>query len=602
MKGIKDLLRYILRYRSHLSLSIISNILLSIFTVFSIPLIIPFFQILFDRDPVVPSKPESIYNVMGHLNYFFAEMIQRLERKEALLYVCLFIIVIFLLKNLFRYLALFFLAPARNGAIRDIRNEIMDKYLELPLSFYSNEKKGDLLSRMSSDVQEVEASILNGIEAVFKAPLIILGSLAFMIYISPSLTLFVFLLLILTVFVIGGVSKTLKKQSHKAQGKLGEIINYTEESISGMRIIKAFNAEHFQKEKFEKVNDSYMKILTRILWRRDLSSPLSEFLGICVVTALLYYGSTQVFNNKITPETFFAFIFAFYQVIEPSKLFSSAYYNIQKGSAALERIQNILGLQNEIRSSAGRKSIDNLEGEIVFEDVNFSFPDSDVKVLDQINLTIPKGKHYAFVGASGSGKSTLVNLLPRFYNLEDGQIRIDGTSINDYKLDDLRNLFGIVSQEPILYHDTVRNNIKFGIEHKSDIEIEAAAKIANAHDFISKMDKGYDTIVGDKGSKLSGGQRQRITIARAILKDPSILILDEATSALDAESEALVKDALEKVMLNRTVITIAHKFSTIQNADRIIVIKDGQIIQQGNHSELKSLGGEYLKNLELQRI
>ncbi len=602
MRGIRDLIKYLKNYTSLIVLTIISNILLAIFTVFSIPVIIPFFQILFSRTPNLQEKPESNFDVIGQLNYFFADIILRYDKKEALLYVCLFILLVFLLKNLFRYLSLFFLAPARNGVIRDLRNDIIDKYLDLPLSFYSNERRGDLLSRISSDVQEVEASILNVIEAIFKAPLIIIGSLAFMLYISPSLTLFVLVLLILTVFVIGGISKSLKKQSHNAQNKLGQLISITEESISGMRIIKSFNAERHQKNKFSIVNDEYKLSLTKILWRRDLSSPLSEFLGISVVTALLYYGSTQVFSNKITPETFFAFIFAFYQVIEPSKLFSSAYYNIQKGTAALERIQSILVLQNEIKQTSGIILKNNFEEAITIENLSFKFPNSEIPILKNIDLTITKGKHIAFVGASGSGKTTLVNLLPRFYNLQEGSIKIDGVNIKDFELSSLRNLFGIVSQEPVLFHDSVINNICFGMEDKSKEEIIEASKIANAHSFILELEDGYDTIIGDKGSKLSGGQRQRITIARAILKNPAILILDEATSALDAESEQLVKEALEKAMNNRTVISIAHKFSTIYNADEIFVMKQGSIIQSGTHEELLKLGGEYLKNLELQRI
>lgn len=602
MKGLRDLIKYAKNYKLHIGLTIISNILLSIFTIFSIPLIIPFFQILFERTPELPQEPSSQFDVLGHLNYYFTDLILTIDRKEALLYVCLFILMVFFFKNLFRYLALFFLAPARNGIVKDLRDDIMAKFLELPLSFYSEERRGDLLSRISSDVQEIETSILNVIEAVFKAPLIIIGSLAFMLYISPPLTIFVFVLLLLTVFVIGGISKTLKKRSHDAQGLLGQIISAAEESISGIRIVKAFNAENTQAEKFAEINNGYKKTLTRILWRRDLSSPLSEFLGIGVVTALLYYGSTQVFDDKITPETFFAFIFAFYQVIEPSKLFSSAYYNIQKGTAALERIQSILKVQNKIKQDSGSNLKEHFESEIKISNLSFTFPGSEIKVLDDINLTIKKGKHLALVGASGSGKTTLVNLLPRFYAHSVGRIEIDNIRTTAIQLASLRKLFGIVSQEPTLFHDSVLNNIRFGMESKSLQEVMEAAKIANAHNFIERLDNGYDTIVGDKGSKLSGGQRQRITIARAILKDPAILILDEATSALDAESEQLVKEALEKAMKNRTVITIAHKFSTIQNADEIIVMKHGKIIQSGKHEDLLKLGGEYLKNLELQRI
>ena len=602
MKGIRDLFNYFKNYSSYVFAAIGANVLMAIFTVFSIPLIIPFFQILFQKTPVLPEKPESITNVMGQLDYFFSDLIIRLDKKDALLYICVFIIGVFFFKNLFRYLALFFLAPARNGVIKDIRNKIMAKYMELPLSFYSDERRGDLLSRISADVQEVEASVLNAIEAVFKAPLIIAGSLIFMIYTSPQLTVFVFVLMLITVFIIGGISKTLKKQSHQAQGLLGEMISVAEEGISSMRVIKGFNAEEVQKEKFNKISNNYKRTLTRILWRKDLSSPVSEFLGIMVISVLLYYGSTLVFASKLEPEKFFAFIFAFYQVIEPSKLFSSAYYNIQKGTAALERIQVILDLSNDILHETGAEIKPSFNDKITISKLSFQFPNSEIGVLNDIDLEIKKGMHLALVGSSGSGKTTLVNLLPRFYNVTQGEIKIDGVDIKKIDLKSLRNLFGIVSQEPVLFHDTIINNIRFGLAEKSDEEVYQAAKIANAHDFIVNLEHGYDTMVGDKGSKLSGGQRQRITIARAILKDPAILILDEATSALDAESEKLVKDALEKAMKNRTVITIAHKFSTIQNADEILVMKHGRIIQSGKHEDLMKLGGEYLKNLELQVV
>lgn len=602
MNVIKKLFPYFKKYATLLVSAIISNILLAFFTVFSIPLIIPFFQILFERTPPSPVKPENIWNMPGQLDYFFSNLIISLEKQQALFYVCLFIIVVFLLKNVFRYLALFFLAPARNGIIRDIRNEIMEKYLELPLSFYADRKRGDLISRISNDVQEIEVSILNVVEAIFKAPLIIIGSLFFMIYISPTLTFFVLILLLVTSFIIGGISKTLKKQSHEAQDKLGQIMTITEESIAGIRIIKSFLGENAIIKKFDAANTSYKNTLTRILWRRDLSSPLSEFLGITVVTILLYYGASQVFDNKLAPETFFAFIFAFYQVIEPSKMFAAAYYNIQKGAAAYERIEGVLELQNEIKNNSGTILKYHFEKEIKISGLYFSFPSSEIPVLSDINLVIPKGKRIALVGASGAGKTTLVNLLPRFYDIKEGTMTIDNIPVKDLSLTSLRHLFGFVSQEPVLFHDTIRNNIAFGITDAMEKDIIQAAKIANAHEFISAQENGYDTIVGDKGAKLSGGQRQRLTIARALLKNPAILILDEATSALDAESELLVKEALEKAMANRTVITIAHKFSTILSADEIIVMKEGRILQRGKHEDLIKQEGEYYNNMILQQF
>lgn len=596
-------IRLISRVKSYKNLfiaSIISNILLSVFTVASIPLLIPFFQMLFEKSVPVSSPPVT-NDLDLWINYYLSTLIADVGKTKALMLVCGTMIVVFFLKNLFRYLALYFMAPVRNGIIYDIRKELFNKFLELPLSFYSGEKKGKLLSGMTTDVQEIEWSILNVLEAIFKAPIIMVGSIFFMIYISPQLTLFVLFLLLFTAVIIGGISKNLKKQSSIVQEKVGELTSTLEETIGGIRIIKGFGAENYQAKKFGAENIGFKDILTRLLWRRDMSAPLSEFLGITVVTVLLYYGSILVFDDLLQPETFFTFVFAFYQVIEPSKSFASAYYNIQKGMGALERIENILNTPNPIQEKENAEVVNDFSESIIFDNVSFVYKDSSEKVLDEVNLTIPKGSVLAIVGPSGAGKSTLADMLPRFYDPVSGSIRIDGKDIRNVSLSSLRDVFGMVSQEAILFHDTIRNNITFG-KDASEEAIMAASKVANAHDFISAMPDGYDTVIGDRGMKLSGGQRQRLTIARAILRNPPVLILDEATSALDSESEKLVQEALTKLMEGRTSVVIAHRLSTIQNADIIVVMEKGKIIQQGSHAELIKDDNMYKKLVNLQNM
>ncbi|MBK6784245.1 MAG: ABC transporter ATP-binding protein [Saprospiraceae bacterium] len=596
-------IRLISRVKSYKNLfiaSIISNILLSVFTVASIPLLIPFFQMLFEKSVPVSSPPVT-NDLDLWINYYLSTLIADVGKTKALMLVCGTMIVVFFLKNLFRYLALYFMAPVRNGIIYDIRKELFNKFLELPLSFYSGEKKCKLLSGMTTDVQEIEWSILNVLEAIFKAPIIMVGSIFFMIYISPQLTLFVLFLLLFTAVIIGGISKNLKKQSSIVQEKVGELTSTLEETIGGIRIIKGFGAENYQAKKFGVENIGFKDILTRLLWRRDMSAPLSEFLGITVVTVLLYYGSILVFDDLLQPETFFTFVFAFYQVIEPSKSFASAYYNIQKGMGALERIENILNTPNPIQEKENAEEVNDFSESITFDNVSFVYKDSSEKVLDEVNLTIPKGSVLAIVGPSGAGKSTLADMLPRFYDPVSGSIRIDGKDIRNVTLSSLRDVFGMVSQEAILFHDTIRNNITFG-KDASEEAIMAASKVANAHDFISAMPDGYDTVIGDRGMKLSGGQRQRLTIARAILRNPPVLILDEATSALDSESEKLVQEALTKLMEGRTSVVIAHRLSTIQNADIIVVMEKGKIIQQGSHAELIKDDNMYKKLVNLQNM
>ncbi len=602
---MKKLLRLILNYRRNVLLNILSNILTALFTVISVSALIPFLQILFDKTPVVAEKPNWTWatdSVGKFANYYFGHLIQQFGKETALSFVCIAIMVIFFLKNLFRYLSLYFMSPVRNGVVRDLRQLLFAKIMSLPLSYFSEERKGDLMSRITADVQEVEWSILNVLEITFREPFVMLGSLFFMLAVSPSLTGFVFLLIIFIAVIIGRIGKTLKHNSGEAQKQLGNLVSRVEESLSGLRIIKGFNAEKFQSERFLTENNQYRSLLIKILRRRDLSSPLSEFLGIAVFSLLLWYGSHQVLSNQVAAETFFAFLFAFYNVIDPAKSFSNAYYNIQKGRASLERIEQILDADLRIYDAPNAENIRHFQHSIDYKNIFFQYKTDEKQTLTDINFSIPCGKTVALVGSSGAGKSTLADLLPRFYDLEQGEILIDGKNIKQFTIQSLRSLMGIVSQEAVLFNDTIFNNIAFGMENATLEAVQHAARIANAHDFIENTELGYQTNIGDRGSKLSGGQRQRLTIARAVLKNPPILILDEATSALDSESERLVQDAILKLMKDRTCLIIAHRLSTIQHADEIIVVREGAIVERGTHENLLARRGEYSKLAALQSM
>jgi subfamily B ATP-binding cassette protein MsbA len=581
--------------------------LMSIFVVVSIPALLPFLQILFSPNTtsgsLTPSQTTTTSNgLQNQLDTFFEQLLVSYGKEGALLIVCSFLVLTFLGKNLFRYLSLYFLAPVRNGVVRDLRQKMLRKMLDLPLSFFSEERKGDLMSRFSADVQEVEWSIMGVMEALVREPIVITGSLAYMLWVSPSLTGFVFILILFSAVIIGGIGKTLRKQSGEAQSRLGTVMSLVEETLGGLRIIKGFNAEQWQSDRFGKENDGYAGTITRLSRRRDLASPLSEFLGIAVASVLLWFGAKQVFAGEITGPTFITFLYAFYSITEPAKAFSAATYSIRKGMGALERVEAVLDAPLAIRDADNALEITGFKDKIEFSNVSFRYANAERGALENIQLEIPKGKIVALVGASGAGKSTMADLLPRFYDPSEGQIILDGHDIRDLRLKDLRALMGIVSQEAILFNDTVRNNIAFSTADASLSEVEAAAKAANAHEFIIHLPEGYDTNIGDRGSKLSGGQRQRLTIARALLKNPPILILDEATSALDSESEKLVQAALERLLENRTALVIAHRLSTVQHANEIIVLDGGRIVERGTHESLMQFGGYYRKLVELQAL
>jgi ABC-type multidrug transport system fused ATPase/permease subunit len=600
-----QLFRYLLPYKRLLLLAVLCNILMSVFMVISIPALLPFLQILFNRTPLDAPFPEGGLqwnNVEAYANWFFADLIRHHGREQALGIVCIVLVLIFLGKNLFRYLSLYYLAPVRNGMVRDIRQQFMNKALTLPLAFFSEERKGDLMSRMTSDVQEIEWSIIGVMEAMVREPIVILGSLTVMIAFSPSLTLFVFALILFAGFVIGRVGQNLRQQSGIAQEQLGTLVSLIEEALGGLRIIKGFNAESYQRDRFLRENTAYARTLTRIYRRRDLASPLSEFLGISVVAVLLWFGSARVFAGDLSAETFITFLYAFYNVIDPAKAFASAMYSIRKGRGALERVQRVLDTPVQIEDAPDALPVDQFRESVEFRHVSFRYASAERPAVTDINIRLQRGRIIALVGASGAGKSTLADLLPRFYDVQEGAVLLDGIDIRKLRLKDLREQMGIVSQEAILFNDTVANNIAFGNVHATQEDIEKAARAANAHDFITALPDGYQTNIGDRGSKLSGGQRQRLTIARALLKNPPILILDEATSALDSESEKLVQNALDRLLENRTALVIAHRLSTIQHADEIIVMDAGKIIERGSHDQLMQQGRAYRRLVELQAL
>ena len=613
---MKDFLRILRRfvppYKRYLVGNILFNILSAILNLFSFALIIPILQILFKIDkgvytymPVivdwanwdsVKALPEIWKN---NFFWFVSDLIEREGGSFTLIILGVFLVVMTFLKVASMYLAFYMMIPIRTGVVRDIRNQINRKITQLSLGFFSEERKGDILARVSGDVNEIEASIMSSLDMLFKNPILISIYLIGMILISWQLTLFVFILLPFAGYVMGQVGKKLKRRSLEGQQQWGALMSQIEETLGGLRIIKAFNAEKKIQDRFERANELFRQTTTRVYRRQQMAHPMSEFLGTATIAVVLWYGGSLILSNNssIDAATFIYYLVIFYSIINPAKDLSKAAYAIQKGLASMTRIDKILMAQSDINDPEQPKPV-KFTHAIEYRNVWFRYRND--WVLKGINLTIPKGKTVALVGQSGSGKSTLVDLLPRFYDVTEGSIAIDDTDIRQVKLMDLRGLMGNVNQEAILFNDTFFNNIAFGVEGATREQVEEAAKIANAHDFIMASEHGYDTNIGDRGGKLSGGQRQRISIARAILKNPPILILDEATSALDTESEHLVQEALENLMRNRTTIVIAHRLSTIKNADEICVMHEGEIVERGCHEDLLKLDGYYKRLCDMQ--
>jgi subfamily B ATP-binding cassette protein MsbA len=603
MKKFYRVLSYIKPYWGFALMNVFFNLLTIVFSLFSFALLIPFLNLLFGMNELVVEKPVFSFttdSLLQFLNYEISQVIIAQGKVQALIYICVVILGAFFFRNLARFFAMYYMANVRIGAVKGIRNEVYNKILILPLSFYSKHKKGDIIARMTTDVQEVEYSIMNYLEMIVRDPFTILAYLAFMVSMSPRLTLFVLIILPITGLIIGQIGKSLRKQSKIGQSKFAGLLAIIEESISGLRIIKAFNGINYSNNKFQEQNGSYSNLLLWIYRRRDLSSPLSEFMSSAVIVVVLWFGGRMVLddNPSIMAADFITYIVVFSQIIPPAKTFAQGFYSIQKGIASAERIFEILDAEEVIEEKPDAKSIYTFEKEIEYRNVSFRYENE--YVLKNINLKVEKGKLIALVGESGGGKSTMVDLLPRFYDVNEGAILMDGTDLRDFKINHLRALMGIVSQESILFNDTVFNNIAFGDKKYTEEEVINAAKVANAHDFIMNMEEGYNTNIGDRGMKLSGGQRQRISIARAVLANPPILILDEATSSLDTESEKLVQNALANIMKDRTSVVIAHRLSTIQHADEIIVLKKGEIVERGTHKLLMKTSGIYKKLQDMQ--
>lgn len=609
MNYFKKILRYALPYRSYAFSNVFFNVLYSIFNVLSIIIFIPTLGILFGTQKKVDKAP--LYKGIGtlntylkdSLNYFLTEKVETEGPLGALAFICIASIVIFFLKNLFRYVAMYVLAYLRTGMVKDIQDALYHKTLRLSIGYFSETRKGDLLARMTSDVKEIENSIINSLESLAREPITILIVLISMLSISIQLTLFVFIFLPIAGFFISAVGKRLKAQSLEAQKETGIFLSFLEETLGALKIIKSFNAEEKLHGRFTDSTLRFKKIMTSVLQRKGLASPFSEFLGITVVITVLWYGGSLVLGDEstLTPQEFMGYIGLFYTIINPVKAITTVNYNIKKGNASAERIFEILETENAIPEAKDPAQVNQLNESLRLKNICFKYNDEDDEyVLENFNLKVKKGSTVALVGQSGSGKSTITNLVTRFYDANKGEILIDGTNIKDISKKSLRNLMGLVTQNSILFNDTIKNNIGLGMENASREEIVAAAKVANAHDFITELPNGYNTNIGDGGNKLSGGQKQRLSIARAVLKNPPIMILDEATSALDTESERLVQDALEKMMRNRTSLVIAHRLSTIQNADSIVVLNKGRIVEQGTHEELMKSKKEYKKLVEMQ--
>lgn len=605
---LQVLRRFVPPYKKYLVLTVVFNILSAVLNIFSFMAIIPILQILFKTQAA--SVPAGLMDwgsgnmkdvLINNANYYIYEMIESMGATTTLLVIGLFLAFMTFLKTGAYFLSSATIIPIRTGVVRDIRNQLYRKITSLPLGFFSEERKGDIIARMSGDVQEIENSIMSSLDMLFKNPILIVFYFATLLVISWQLTLFTLVIVPIMGWFMGFVGRKLKQKSIKAQSLWSDTMSQVEETLGGLRIIKAFCAEEKMNRRFDKINSEYRENIRRVNTRQQMAHPMSEFLGTVMIVIVLWFGGVLVLNNMtLSGPTFIYYLVILYSIINPLKEFSKAGYNIPKGLASMERVDKILMAESNIKEPEHPVHITDFKSKIEFRNVSFKY---DQKwVLRNINLTIEKGKTVALVGQSGGGKSTLVDLIPRYYDVQEGEVLIDGVNVKDMGLHDLRSLIGNVNQEAILFNDSFRNNISFGVDNATQERIENAARIANAHDFIMESEHGYDTNIGDRGGRLSGGQRQRVSIARAILKNPPILILDEATSALDTESERLVQDALEHLMKTRTTVAIAHRLSTIKNADEICVIHEGEIVERGTHEELLAIDGYYKKLNDMQTL